>query len=701
MASELLKALGIGAGTIGAGAALHGAGLGRVLEPLDYPRQALYNLIRSPIKAMERGNVSDLMGAVPGVAGAVLGGVVGGPLGVLAGSALGGALQGVGKATGRQEFQAPSVSDLTGTEDFLPNFAAGALTDPLSYAGLGATWNAGKGALAARAAKPATPLGELAAKAIPEASAAAIPVAKLAEPLIPEAKQIAPMFYSRLESAINTLPKEMNAEAVLNRLKRAPGGIHPEELEATGLAEMLAGKKRVTKEELLNHFAENKVQVNEVMKGGQKGFLDSNSPEYARYEELGTLYQQGIDFSPAEEAEYRQLDNIFSNQDASSRNAAPKYYDYKTGGEVPGSYRELVLTLPEKKLPEGYKVVPVENPHAPPKGVNFRTERTTGDAEDFLGHYQAVHPETGDVHGYGNTAQEAMDEAYRLSAINHKTGQSYQIVDPKGNAVLQNGMFPSEEQAIAAFNRKRGVSYQSEHWDEANPLAHVRFQDKLGPKGEKILSIEEIQSDLHQAGKKEGYRDPGKQAQFEAAEKKAYDAQQELNQFRDRVFGEGYPQTAPESITEQQAEFTRLRRQVSDADAAVRNLYGATKLPPDMPFKENWHELSLKRMIRYAAENNYDAIQINSGKAVQGYTYGKLAGQEQFYDKVLPKWLERYAKSHGVTLEHAEAGRSLPITASMREQALTKGFPLANVGLPLAGGGGALLAALLGQRETA
>ena len=83
---------------------------------------------------------SHLLGMIPGAAGAALGGAVGGPLGVLTGSGLGALLQGAGHATGSEAFNAPSVSDLTGTEDFLPNFAAGLLTDPLTYAGGSAAW---------------------------------------------------------------------------------------------------------------------------------------------------------------------------------------------------------------------------------------------------------------------------------------------------------------------------------------------------------------------------------------------------------------------------------------------------------------------------------------------------------------------------------------------------------------------------------
>jgi hypothetical protein len=134
--------LGAAGGTAGAagGGGLLGT-LGRLLEPLDYPRQALYNAVRAGGNALSgEGTWEDALRAVPGaLGGALAGGLmatgVGAPLGILAGSALGGVAQGIGHATGREEFQAPGVEELTGTDELLPNLLVGALTDPLTYAG--------------------------------------------------------------------------------------------------------------------------------------------------------------------------------------------------------------------------------------------------------------------------------------------------------------------------------------------------------------------------------------------------------------------------------------------------------------------------------------------------------------------------------------------------------------------------------------
>ncbi len=37
----------------------------------------------------------------------------------------------------------------------------------------------------------------------------------------------------------------------------------------------------------------------------------------------------------------------------------------------------------------------------------------------------------------------------------------------------------------------------------------------------------------------------------------------------------------------------------------------------DFPFKNNWYELTLKRLIRYAADNGFDAISIPKASVIQ------------------------------------------------------------------------------------
>ena len=42
----------------------------------------------------------------------------------------------------------------------------------------------------------------------------------------------------------------------------------------------------------------------------------------------------------------------------------------------------------------------------------------------------------------------------------------------------------------------------------------------------------------------------------------------------------------------------------------------------DFPFKNNWYELTIKRLLRYAADNNFDAVAIPKG-SVAAKRYGE------------------------------------------------------------------------------
>jgi hypothetical protein len=55
--------------------------------------------------------------------------------------------------------------------------------------------------------------------------------------------------------------------------------------------------------------------------------------------------------------------------------------------------------------------------------------------------------------------------------------------------------------------RKFDKPYVSGHYrHHPNTLAHVRMSDREGANGEKLLHVEELQSDWHQQGRKRGYQ---------------------------------------------------------------------------------------------------------------------------------------------------------------------------------------------------
>ena len=124
---------------------------------------------------------------------------------------------------------------------------------------------------------------------------------------------------------------------------------------------------------------------------------------------------------------------------------------------------------------------------------------------------------------------------------------------------------------------------------EPNILASVRAKDRTGPNGEKILHIEELQSDWHQKGREHGYA-----KELTPEEEKEY-----------RNI-EGLPST----------EFLQPK-----THARYYELLKKREGVPDAPFKKSWHEMALKKMIHHAAANGYDSIAITPG-AEQAKRYG-------------------------------------------------------------------------------
>jgi hypothetical protein len=182
---------------------------------------------------------------------------------------------------------------------------------------------------------------------------------------------------------------------------------------------------------------------------------------------------------------------------------------------------------------------------------------------------------------------------------------------------------PHDEQRAKQFSDP-----SSGHWDQPNVLAHVRAKDRTGPNGEKILHLEEIQSDWHQQGRDRGYATPEGLQQFRAAELAHRRLKEQLEDAKghsaniDRKLGGNMPlYQDPEVRQRMEAakighnnRIMDLMPQVMKAQAEAQDLgHKLNNVVPNAPFKKNWHELALKKMIHHAAANGYDSIAITPG----------------------------------------------------------------------------------------
>lgn len=177
-----------------------------------------------------------------------------------------------------------------------------------------------------------------------------------------------------------------------------------------------------------------------------------------------------------------------------------------------------------------------------------------------------------------------------------------------------------------------GADYRNSHWDEPNVLAHVRFNDR-SVDGKNALYLEEVQSDWHQTGRKQGYKG-----------ELSPEVKQQIEELSIRRTRAGLRPGEAAS------------REYSALNAQIDRLRGRNAVP-DAPFKTTWPDLILKRMIRYAAENGYDSIAWTPGELhpTNPKNLGERGekaeqaneGMKEFYDKILPATVNKLVKKYG------------------------------------------------------
>lgn len=172
--------------------------------------------------------------------------------------------------------------------------------------------------------------------------------------------------------------------------------------------------------------------------------------------------------------------------------------------------------------------------------------------------------------------------------------------------ILDSGKLTAEEKKplyeehsqLADKIRASGV-YESSHWNEPNVIAHLRMKDFNDADGKKVLMVEEVQSDWHQAGRDRGY-----------AKKPDTSKWTVKNLETDNPNDVGvYDQNGNEVWV---GSATGNDRRI--IDRAVREIY--SDAVPDAPFKDTWYQLALKRAIKEAADNGYDRVALPTGKSV-------------------------------------------------------------------------------------
>ena len=225
--------------------------------------------------------------------------------------------------------------------------------------------------------------------------------------------------------------------------------------------------------------------------------------------------------------------------------------------------------------------------------------------------------------------------------------------------------------------------------DGEKQIAHALIRDRTLDDGTPSLHIDELQSDLHTTGSKEGYKIPLKQK--EEVFRKAKDFLKDNEKYRFDIrrqkdtIGKGLPGIVDRE-TNGFISFKRLkgdlfldwsshpRETFFPFDEVVSGLPdsympGVNKAEffsiikpimlegqvPNYPFKDNWHEMVLKNLLSDAAREGKPALSVSGSHALKDRwsdQYSKF--YEMLYDKKVPSFMKKLAKRYGGEFEQGK-----------------------------------------------
>ncbi len=355
-------------------------------------------------------------------------------------------------------------------------------------------------------------------------------------------------FFSRVEQVAmgDKIPNRGSGDQMLATIKKQPG-VKEEELKWLGLEDYLRGKKQVTKQELTDFIRENDIQLEETMFSG-----DRYTPIDPNKETSPTQYEE-YQLPGSEDGSYKEMLLRMPNEKESARDllGEPKKISVEESVEYEGAndYFDEDKTIDNYFIPEGYSI---ENKKDFDDG--------TGNVPEYITSEWNILDDRTDVVAEGNTPEEAVANLHRKYSRNYlgdlkpvSLGSAFNparidhVLKYDGGfeiGVRADGKYDLElrdldsinssdvisddlakfERRLADFAIDEGMidgvkskNFRSSHFNEKNILAHVRFNTRIGPNGEKILFIEELQSDWHSEGRKRGYGEEVPDAPFKSS----------------------------------------------------------------------------------------------------------------------------------------------------------------------------------------
>ncbi len=459
----------------------------------------------------------------------------------------------------------------------------------------------------------------------------------------------APTFYSQMGKVVEGVKQEkLAANSVVNMLRGK--GVKAEEIRWSGIVPFLEGKKSVTKQELLDFINGSMLQIEEeTLTDREMPYSQEHLEQIAKYEAERDTIAENL------KSEWKRivgsdipvtyfgagLESVVVSKlieaDAAKKGETEVGYKYKA---AMAALRRCIEYSDDYFGYDNEKQA-LRDAMRDPEGFMNSYEMTSfekGVFRDFIKAKVAYRNLEGIPLQEQRMLKTIAESADRFSSRINQVKAKHRAEEAKymtkwGQYKLKGGtnyrelLFKLPESTYT--NTMMGV-----HWeDKSGILVHARVQD-FEVNGKKMLFVEEIQSDWHNEGHKDGYV-----SEIDTKRQRIADLKKEWNSLYNQML------KADETIVH---EINEKMDAVDEERKRLETKMRFGDFTPDAPFKDTYHEFVLKRLLRMAAEQGYDFIgwtpaDIQSERWSDEYAEGYRIE----YDQDMPKFLRKYGRQWG------------------------------------------------------
>ncbi len=398
--------------------------------------------------------------------------------------------------------------------------------------------------------------------------------------------------YSQVDKVIEDKFKgESMPRAQLAAMLRNPqNGIKAEEMKWSGLDDLLKGSGKITKKELQDHLEQNRVQVNEIQKGGERN-ADPRDIE-ALKEGVKRLDAEHYYREPMEDHREGDLESHYNPKIAKARAELDVALDTEDWSKARNRIDKLATIYEDA----GLDTRSLDKLSALASTMEAATDGTGDNATQYE-KYQLPGGEN-----YRELLFQLPPKGRLLLQSSEHKGE-FDVIDPRNGFTRYTGGLEDARAYIKEEDQsnRRGDNFKTNHFDEPNIVAHSRVNDRTDTEGKPGLFAEEIQSDWHQEGRKKGYA--GNSPKAESAKYVEGEGWTVFDKDGKRLMSIGSrPDEPVENVLKQ-----------ADQIIASGTATPYKSLVPNAPFKTTWHEMVMRRLIQKA---------VTEGKDWLGWTTG-------------------------------------------------------------------------------